>query len=314
MTRVTTTPLAVSADYADALLAARRAKNWLFLFLLLFLLAQIAIFFLVRFDVVKIGAGGQATIEVPTEVDVEETPTTGESPATAPSAATIEPATGSPAPAPAPAQPPAAAETPVEAPASGPPALMAFQDASTSDVPDVSVKVGSKDMTTSLLAWVTNSIVYLGTIFSIVMTIVILLIVLIMLVGRLIGVSHSTSAFIWAVLLALLVFPWQLFYGADTSGGLPPYSASQASSTAAVGSGMDDFRVPGVLYTWGELSRDAKFDAEPMGNAILKWARFVGFPVVALLILFMVQAKSGRAVKFALGEAEVHVDVATTDT
>ena len=34
MTRVPTTPLAVSADYHDALVAARRAKNWLFLLLL----------------------------------------------------------------------------------------------------------------------------------------------------------------------------------------------------------------------------------------------------------------------------------------
>ncbi len=39
----------------------------------------------------------------------------------------------------------------------------------------------------------------------------------------------------------------------------------------------------------------------------------VGLAVLALLILFAVQAKSGRAVKVALGEADVHVDVATAD-
>jgi hypothetical protein len=76
---------------------------------------------------------------------------------------------------------------------------------------------------------------------------------------------------------------------------------------------MDDFRVPGALYTWGELRRDVKFANEPLTYAVQKWARFAGFPFVALLILFAVQAKSGRAVKVALGEADVHVDVASTD-
>ena len=55
MTRLTTTPLAVSADYADALLAARRATKWLFLLLMLGLLAQIAIFLCAKFKVINIG-------------------------------------------------------------------------------------------------------------------------------------------------------------------------------------------------------------------------------------------------------------------
>ena len=299
MTRVTTTPLAVSADYADALLAARRAKNWMFFLLLLFLLAQITIFFLVRFDVVKLGAGADATVSVPTSVDVDaeadvdvEAPTTGESSGAAPT-------TGE--------TPTTAESTPATVPS-----LMAFQSAAEGRA-DVSLNVGNKDMTGPALAWATNSIVYLGTIFSIVMAVVILLIVLIMLVGRLIGVSHSTSAFIWAVILAALLFPWQLCWGPETGSGSANYLDAQPSAHGADPE-RNDLRVPGVLYTWRELRRDTQdFPQEINGNAILKYARFVGFPVVALLILFMVQAKSGRAVKFALGEAEVHVDVATTD-
>ena len=41
-------PLATAADYADAMMIARRAKNWLFLLLLLFLLIQLSAFFVAR--------------------------------------------------------------------------------------------------------------------------------------------------------------------------------------------------------------------------------------------------------------------------
>src|SRR4051794_19939001 len=42
--------ISTAADYADAMMIARRAKNWLFLILLLFLLAQLAIFFVARYS------------------------------------------------------------------------------------------------------------------------------------------------------------------------------------------------------------------------------------------------------------------------
>src|SRR5687768_13926969 len=42
-----------AADYADALMTSRRAKNALVLILILILLVQLALFFLVRYDVVK---------------------------------------------------------------------------------------------------------------------------------------------------------------------------------------------------------------------------------------------------------------------
>ena len=41
-----TSPIATAADYADAMMSARRAKNALFLLIVLSLVAQIAIFFL----------------------------------------------------------------------------------------------------------------------------------------------------------------------------------------------------------------------------------------------------------------------------
>ena len=172
---------------------------------------------------------------------------------------------------------------------------------------NVAQKVGGESAVAKFLAWTINSIVYVGQILSIVLAVVVLLIVLMMLVGRLLGVAHTTSAFVWAVILAALLFPWQLFHGPETAPNSPAYSTAVTTDDRPA----NDFRVPGVLYTWGELTREAKFEGKPLSNAVLKWARFAGFPLLALIILFMVQAKSGRGVKYALGEAEVHVEVAT---
>jgi hypothetical protein len=231
MTRVTT-PLAVSADYADALLAARRAKNWAFLLLVLFLIGQIAIFFMVRYDVIKLGGRDSgATVSV-------ETPTTG------PSEAHVR-------------------------------------------IDDVA-------------SYATGVVVFAATALAILLSLVLMLIVFTLLQGRLLGVGHVTSALVWSFLLVILLLPWQRFY----SGGATSPATQSVSS-------RDDFRLPGVLYTWPELAHDAKFTHDNMGYAILKYVRFVGAPLFALVVLFMVQAKSGRGVKYALGEAEVHVDVTT---
>jgi len=51
------------------------------------------------------------------------------------------------------------------------------------------------------------------------------------------------------------------------------------------------------------------FDNLSAAQSVLKWARFAGFPLLALLLLLMVQAKSSRGLKFALGESEVQVEV-----
>jgi hypothetical protein len=265
MSRITTTttPLAVSADYADALITARRAKNWLFLFLLIGLLAQIAIFFCAKFNVLKITPEGAATVTMPKHVESSTSSSTG--PTTAESTTTIR-----------------------------------FEKE------EKALEVRGKNVTGDVVAWVVNSIVYLAAIFSIVMSIIVLLLVLIMLVGRLIGVAHTTSAFVWAALLAVLIFPWQLFYSPETArAAMTPTDAKEIR--------LDDYRWPGALYTYGELRQGASFKDAETKVAVLRYARFVGFPFVALVILFMAQAKSGRGVKYALGEAEVHVDVTTNE-
>ena len=268
MTRLNTaaaaTTVAVAADYADAMMTARRAKNWLFILLLLLILAQIAVFFLVKFKVLNIEGGGSAAAASATTQGADD----GDAATTAPADVDVDVDT-------------ADGGTTVRASISG--------GAPVADALRYFLPVSN----------------FLGITLVIVLAVVLLLITLIMLVGRLIGVSHVTSALIWCVLLIVLLFPWQtmLIGGrADATPGL---------TTATGADQHPQFKIPGALYTWPELRRDHDFPNQPLMPAVLKWARFVGFPVLALLILLMVQIKSSRGLKFALGESDVQVEVSS---
>lgn len=258
-TNSTTATIAVAADYADAMMTARRAKNWLFILLLLVLLLQLTIFFLVRFRVIRMD--GDVSVTVPTGVDV----------ATQPADGTAQPS-----------------------------------DGATQPVVDATVQTKTKSFgVEDVLRYIIPLTDFLGMALVIVLCFVLLLIVMIMLVGRLIGVSHVTSAFIWCVILAVLLFPWQALLIGSTR---PP--TDLPSPYQATAEQYPPFKLPGALYTWPELKRDVNFSGGAEG--VLKWARFAGFPTVALLLLLMVQAKSSRGLKFALGESEVQVEVTGT--
>jgi hypothetical protein len=143
-----------------------------------------------------------------------------------------------------------------------------------------------------LVHYLSGITLFLGTILPILLAIVLLLITNIMLIGRLIGVTRVTSALLWCLLLVLLMFPWQVFFGASTS--------------------PSDFRIPGVLYTWHDLRSQAKFDASgDMKMAIVKWARFFVMPLVATIILLMIQVKSNRGLRQALGEETPDINITT---
>jgi hypothetical protein len=222
----TDTSIATAADYADAMMTARRAKNVLVLLILLLLLIQLAFFFLIRYQVISITH-----------------PATATTPATAPTAGTRNWA----------------------------------------DLYEYVVTLGTM----------------LGVILPVVLSFVLLLVVNIMLVGRLIGVARLTSAYIWCLLLVVLLFPWQAFWGQPD---LMPTAAT--------------WKLPGVLYTWYELSHDklgATFASEPLPDAILRWARYVGFPVLAIIILLAIQVKSNRGMRQALGE-DVSIAIDPTGT
>jgi len=257
--------IATAADYADAMLTARRAKNWLFVILLLLLLAQLAGFFAVRYT---------AWLAPTKPVD------------------------------------PAVAAAAAGAAAVGVPAV-AVPDATTQPAISATASLGDKPAVPGVVPpeqrkgidavrYATAATTFLGIVLAIVLGLVLLLIVKIMLVGRLIGVARVTNGYIWCLLLTVLLFPWQAFFNSvDYATATPGQTAAMVRNPA--------FQVPGVLYTWDELRYDARFGIDAPADVpqkVLKWARFVGFPVVAMLLLLVVQSNSSRGLRLALGEAE----------
>ena len=255
---MTRTPMtqAVAADYADAMLVGRRAKNVLFLLLALVLLSQLAIFFVARYvHAIQIRA------DVTTTTEAASTSTSG--------------------------------------------AQVNVMDKNPS-TPSANARLSAPAF--EYVIAVTD---YAGILLSIVLSVVLLLIIIIMLVGRLVGVAHVTGAFCWSVVFIVLLFPWQSLLNSQ-AGGQGLYSAASATTQPSTASPTDysrDIRIPGVLYTFPELRHDYDFPNQPLLFAMLKWARFVGFPVAALIILLMVQGRSGRGLRFALGEADIPLDM-----
>ena len=152
------------------------------------------------------------------------------------------------------------------------------------------------------LFYLVNVTVFLAMITVVVLAVVLLLIVGIMLVGRLIGVTHVTKAFILTAVLGALLFPWQSLWNypiAGTTQPVPDQTAQLQVGPPAV--------IPGVLYTWPELHHQAHFTNDNVFAAYMHWARFIGFPVLALILLMSIQTRSSRGLKFALGEAEIQV-------
>jgi hypothetical protein len=232
--------LATAADYAEALITARKATNWLILIIFLILLSQIALFFVGRYtDLLPVASGGPG--EPRTLVNSEQIRQM---------AANAEQKVDN-----------AVAKTGTTLPA-----MDHFQ---------------AQD----LMYHIVGLADFLGIALGIVLTMVLLLVVKVMLVGRLIGVSRLTSAFIWSIVLLVLLFPWQAFLNN------PTFSSS-------------NLRVPGVLYTWEELLQFAKFPNDPIYPAIMHWARFVGVPAVAVLLVLKIRVLSSRGLRLALGETE----------
>jgi hypothetical protein len=134
---------------------------------------------------------------------------------------------------------------------------------------------------------------FLGVVLTIVLSFVLLLIVNIMLVGRLIGVARLTSSYVWCLVLLVLLFPWQAFLSNATFSD-------------------PNFKIPGVLYTWDELRLFAKFGMTTPAEGsvlVLKWARFVVLPAIAIIIALRIQMKSNRGLRQAFGETEPETTV-----
>jgi hypothetical protein len=210
---MTQSHLAVSADYADALLAARKAKALLTLLVLFVLVAELSLFFILRYY--------------------------------------------------KPLKPPT---TPAEQHAR------------------------------DVLQYFIGLLDFAGLILPALLSVVIYLLLKVQLVGRLFGTGRMTSAFLWSVLLFLLLFPWQAVLN----------NPAINSDPVADAIGM---KIPGVVYTWAEISNSdigARFcmnDSKPdMLVMVLHWARYVGFPVLSILILTIIHFKTRRSLQQSLGE------------
>lgn len=126
-----------------------------------------------------------------------------------------------------------------------------------------------------------------GVACTILVALVLYLIAQIMVVGRLIGVSRVTSALVWTFVVLFLIFPWQAFL------------RDQMLQTR-------EWIFPGVLYSWEELLNRVTMGTRGrdvgMDKLILHWARFVAWPLIAIVLLLAIQVKSNRGMRQALGE------------
>jgi len=122
-----------------------------------------------------------------------------------------------------------------------------------------------------LLQYCMGLIEFFGVALALLLLVDLLLALNITLSGRLGGAAHLVAALVWSAALVLLLFPWQAFLANATF-----------SSTA--------FKIPGVLYTWEELTARARWDAASLNiwQIALRWARFVAFPLVAVIFLINV--------------------------
>jgi hypothetical protein len=149
------------------------------------------------------------------------------------------------------------------------------------------------------------------------------------LVGRLIGVGRIVSALVWGIVLILLLFPWQAV--------LNNPAINYDETENAIG-----MKIPGVVYTWAEVSdpwlgarfgldadvsgatasavtggdRSLKTDMEmrsdrakdhphQQAESLLHWARYVGFPLLSMLILTVIHFKTHRGLRQSLGEDQI---------
>jgi hypothetical protein len=134
-----------------------------------------------------------------------------------------------------------------------------------------------------MMQYLTSLTAYAGIVLSIVLALVLLATMNVMLIARLLGLAKVASAFVWCLILMGLLFPWQAFL-------------NQTAATAG------DLRIPGVLFTWSELVMSARFGVDDIPNAILKWSRFVAFPIIAIGLVLFIQVRSRRGIRLALGE------------
>ena len=149
-----------------------------------------------------------------------------------------------------------------------------------------------------------------GLILPLVLVAMVTVVLLVQVAARTVGAGRTTSALGWAVLLAVLLFPWQAVLNN------PAINADKTQD--AIG-----MKVPGVVYTWAEVShpdQGAAFadvhgvrpgtgtgpaTSEPSAVvvAVLHWVRYAVFPALAMVIVGLVHAKTEQGLRLSFGTA-----------
>ncbi len=212
-------PLSDDLEYRQALRSVRAAKNVFVLLILAALLVQLAGFCLVRFGVVPLPSGCEATT-------------------TAPAAWTAS----------------------ASAPASQPAARSAAACA-------------AADMLVLGMHWALPATKFLAMVLAILLAITLLVSVQLAILGRTGGAAAVTSGFFWSLLLLMVLVPWQQFYGGNMATGATFNFGTLLEGSARV-------LRHHATAPWDELA--------------YYYARFAGYPVIALLLLLLVQAKFHR--------------------
>ena len=106
------------------------------------------------------------------------------------------------------------------------------------------------------------------------LVLVLLMSLKVVLLGRLRGVAYLTSAVLWSLVLLVLLIPWDAAFAG--------------------------FPVPGVLFGARELIEGSSlvtFGAQGAGweDHLLYWMRFVGYPVLAMVLWLTIQVQYARS-------------------
>ena len=125
------------------------------------------------------------------------------------------------------------------------------------------------------MMWVLPTTTFIGLIVALLAVLTLMFAVKLAIVGRLGGIPGFMSAFYWSLILLAMVTPWQQILSGSVACG--------------------------ALFNLGELTREAKmvrpeWGAEDAGLTrwILYYTRFIGYPVLALIVQLLVMSKFSR--------------------
>ncbi len=138
----------------------------------------------------------------------------------------------------------------------------------------------------NILLWGFPAAKFFGLVTAILLALALMFAVKIALQGGFAGVAALVSAFFWSLILVAMITPWQQVFNTTV--------------------------VTGALYNYGELKLHASALKESWGGGkaagtmewIVYYARFLAYPIVALLVWLVVMVRFGGGCRRALQATE----------